>query len=477
MTTSALGVDGAVAIIGPRSPACAGMALVVLTDGILEVDPAEPGLLSSLTLHDPDSAADLVDQLVRSEDLEFDASALLLAASGFRAGVAPTADLRSLLRLGLVTWLDRYSPDRLSQFWLDLEIGCRTSAASDFIDEPNEAIRARLLPHVDEMLDLAAKYRSGAGPVNPALSGLVQSAIVVVLECVNDVPRRQDLDHASELGAVLRRFGTDTLNWEALALEPEFSGLDERILARAGHAGADPEPGRRGRSSVDWLQVPRGFLDPAEGTIAWEIGTSGTHIDVEVAAGYRATPSAVLGYRVLDQRGSLVGAGPLTLEPTEGLFRGSGRVGSDVSDLQVDVFDPRRMRPPRTGSAAIAAEAERAAALSVTLTRLAIGGRNLSRAVPALDQLQRSSRLYRAAARRTLSDATTSEWSEGLEARYIQTLQTLHGVADRVGRPVVRDRASATLGRLDQGVGAGSIDTELAAAEVALLNLSADGSA
>lgn len=457
-------LDDGLIQLGPRSAGCAGTATVELQDALVRVDPAEPGLLSSVTAFDRESAVPVADMLFWTEDLAQDASTVLLAESGPHAVVTPKSLLGTVLRIGLARWLEVYSPDDLDQFWLDLEIGCGVAEAKEIVASAEDLVRERLTGHADQLLEHAERFRAAPGLVPAPLSQLVLRGIDIVsaLLPAHD-PRLAELEHAAELSMALERFGSPRLDWDAALSDL----LPRRVLLAANHAGAGNETGPDvvdGQASVDWLQAPRGVLDSAEATIEWRLDRRQSTIEVEVLAGPRAAAYAgVLAFRVLTPTGSLLATGPLALTADATAFRGSARISDAERGLVVDVFDPDGAGYARIGPAAVAAEAERAAARAVSLARLVLGAGEPARARPALDLLQRASRLYSSAA-----EMSGPDWRLGLLEGQLQSLQVLHRVAMATGQEGVRSRTEAALSRRGRAP-YGQLEDELTAAELEFL--------
>ena len=161
-------------------------------------------------------------------------------------------------------------------------------------------------------------------------------------------------------------------DWTLLTALP---GIGDRLVAGAAHAGrGDGDDAERQVASVDWLQVPRGVLDTAEGTVTWSLSDGATpRVTVAVRALPDGAPATGLAFRLYGTALPLpIAAGSLQLAPGGTEYVGSAVLhGPPVGALTLDVHDPATARPPRLGDDRDTAEGMRWAARAVTALRLA----------------------------------------------------------------------------------------------------------
>ena len=441
-------------VLGPVSAECAGVGRVAMDGAILVIDPAEPSLVGSLTIFDETLVASTLDSVLWHRDPGIDPSIVLLPAPGQDDDCRPSPALTRLLRLGELGWLESWSPDALDPVLLDLEIG-RAAAEADLAVDGEEIAHERLTARISELLTLAERIRGPETlPTHPAVRKLVRDALRLSYESMTPTDAWfDDIEHEHELAAMVTAAGEGPLDWDDRRLLPDISTvlLETRALARAEHADATGHDRNRttlsGHSSVDWRQVPRGLLDTAESTIAWDLDVRAGSIEVSVKAANRPPSRATIGqgqlaFRVLAPDGSLLGLGPLTLVAAEGALVGRSRV-AETTQLEVDVFDPRLIQPPRVGPAAAVAAAERWSARAISLLRIAVGA-------GLADSLDRSIELLQYAGRMTelATSRAPADERQQLRGRQAQLLNLVHALAVQEERHVLQRRAANTLTRL-----------------------------
>lgn len=466
-------------VLGPRSAGSAGVGRVPLEGATLLVDPAEPGLLGQLTIFDDGLSKPLIDALWWHEDPGIDASTLLLPPPRADRSLAAAHALSSLLHVGVLFWLESWSPDDLDPVLLDLEVGQSTASAT-LVADGEEIARSRLIPRIPDLLGLAERIRGREAPVAPPTAALVRQALSTTHDLMteND-PGFDDVEHELELAVMLAAADQPWLDWDdrSSLFEIQRQLLGGRTLDRALSADAvsdDNTTASVGRTSVDWLQIPRGLLDTAESTVSWTLDRRAGSVNISVKASERwsttgAPDRGLLAFRVVATDGAVVGVGPLSYARSDGAFVGSCRV-DEVNRIQIDVFDPALIRPPRIGPAAAVATAERWAARAVSLLRLSLAADRADEARRASD-LEQTLQLLQYAARlaESATNRAPTDWQPALQARQIQLLDCLHALASIEGRSFVQRRAAATIARLGRQPSGGTPTVALTATEWALV--------
>ena len=371
--------------IGRRPAAPAGSGLVLLAGVDVHVDPSAPDDPPFALVHDTAEAEAGLRALYGAEV----ADAVRGAGGGADQESAPGSTSPTVevvpgraagptRRMGLVRWLEAFSPDDLPGTLLDLEFGAAAGqldhllAATD-LDEAADRLRRRAATAAA----LARRLRTeGAGSAPAGLADLLAMALPAAAAVVPlDDPAADDVAHEVELAAALRALGAGgiLLDWDALAAEP---GIAHREPVGTGSRAAPRELLDVDRTdSVDWWQVPRGLLRTDEDTVTWRLTGGGSLVRVAVAATTRA-PAAALGFRLYSDAWPVpIAVGALRLSADGRAFEGAAPVHGEPTGLLVlDVHDPTAGRPARLGADRTSARATRWAARGISALRLGSSG-------------------------------------------------------------------------------------------------------
>jgi hypothetical protein len=379
-------------VVGRRPAAPAGSGLVLLAGVDVHVDPSAPDEPPFALVHDTAEAeaglralygAEVADA-VRAAEGGADAGRAASESAGAPIAVVPGRAAAPTRRMGLVRWLEAYSPDDLPATLLDLEFGAAAAELDHLLaDTDADEAADRLRRRAGTAAALARRLRAeGARDAPAGLADLLAAALPATAAVVPlDDPAADDVAHEVELAAALRALGAAGLvpDWDSLTSRP---GVALRIPVGAGWRNAPPELLDVDRTaSVDWWQVPRGLLRTDEDTITWRLTEGGTAVQVAVVAAVRA-PAAVLGFRLHSDAGPMpVAVGALRLSADGRVFEGAAPVHGEPTGLLVlDVHDPAAGRPARLGADRTSARATRWAARGISAVRLG------SSALEAIDE-------------------------------------------------------------------------------------------
>lgn len=294
--------------------------------------------------------------------------------------LAPGPDAERLCRLALGQWLWRYWPQTsevpgLNTALLRIEL----AALSWEADESFGALQpagALLAGHLEELASavriLRDELRSDAGVLETPLARSIVFAVdaLVVGEAslaagadgalleewdtflAEVATVRDDVD--GEVAATSASTSTalvEELNaWLAVTVEQPIGRREEFALA----AGDDGES-IRGRSSVDWSQVPPRVLDWSEDTISWvaePVRTGEWHVSIRVSAVPGSDDDLFARLYLPDgSAGSLLPVLVLPLTPVGSEYAAEGRLHvDDPAALSVDVFHAAATHPPRVSA-------------------------------------------------------------------------------------------------------------------------------
>ena len=363
-------------LVGASPAAPAGAGLVRLDGADLILDPTAPDDPLHLRVSDLDDAGTAVELLHGSAV----AAAAERVADGGPAEVVTVeavtgGGVAAVAReLALLHWLELHSPDQLPAGLLDLSVGAAAAVLDDLLaDSEREAATDRLRRRAGLVVELSGRLRDAPSPPPAGLGTLVDAAVAATAAVQpHDSPLHDALTHETELARAVHALGGVRPDWTLLTALP---GIGDRLVAGAAHAGrGDGDDAERQVASVDWLQVPRGVLDTAEGTVTWSLSDGATpRVTVAVRALPDGAPATGLAFLLYGTALPLpIAAGSLQLAPGGTEYVGSAVLhGPAVGVLTLDVHDPAAGRPPRLGDDRATAEGLRWAARAVTALRLA----------------------------------------------------------------------------------------------------------
>jgi hypothetical protein len=369
-------VEDDTVLVGATPAAPAGAGLVRLDGADLLLDPTAPDDPPHLRVFDLDDALTAVELL---HGTEVAAAAERVADGGPPEAVPvdalPEGGIVAVAReLALLHWLELHSPDLLPTGLLDLGVGTAAAVLDDLLADSERADAAdRLRRRAGLVVELSGWLRDAPSPPPSGLGALVDAAVTATAAVLPfDSPLHDALTHETELARAVHALGGVRPDWNLLTGMP---GVGNRLVAGAVHAGrGDGDVVERRIASVDWLQVPRGVLDTAEGTVTWSLSDGATPtVTVAVRALPGGEPAAGLAFRLYGTALPLpIAAGGLRLAPGGTEYVGSATLhGPPVGALTLDVHDPAAARPPRLGEDRATAEGVRWAARAVTALRLA----------------------------------------------------------------------------------------------------------
>ena len=367
-------VEDDIVLVGASPAAPAGAGLVRLDGADLLLDSTAPDEPPHLRVFDLDDALTAVE-LLHGPAV---AAAAERVADGGPAEAVPVdtvaeGGVAAVVReLALLHWLERHSPDLLPAGLLDLGVGTAAAVLDDLLADGERADAAdRLRRRAGLVVELSGLLRDAPSPPPAGLGALVDAAVTATAAVLpHDSPLHDALTHETELARAVHALGGVRPDWTVLTSMP---GVGDRLVAGAVHAGRgdDDDEDERRVASVDWLQVPRGVLDTAEGTVNWSLSDGAVTVAVRALPG--GAPATGLAFRLYGGALMLpIAAGGLRLAPGGTEYVGSAVLhGPPVGALTLDVHDPVSARPPRLGEDRATAEGLRWAARAVTALRLA----------------------------------------------------------------------------------------------------------
>jgi len=424
--------EGGVIHLGRRFAAPAQEESIPLRGAIAHVDPTAVGLPVPLTITDADEAYDVLVRLYGHAVA--DAVSRVHPEGPTATAEVSTTGWRAVERLGLLLWLRRLSPLPLDPSALHLEIMAGVVACADLMD-PDDLGPDDPCEHTDALLETARFLRSTSDP-SPDRD-TVGDLLDVVLRHVADDPRTPG-DVALGAWHEVDLLEIDR-TWAQGATRPPTTPTWAMDLSPVGATAAgttSPSTTRRqGTDSLDWDRVPARLLDPAEGSITW-IARSGEG-SAGVAVVVRSAPSPSLHPMlralrpppvVADLRFRVYVPGLPFPAAEAGLARradwdawsGSVLLGRGAAsalhrspDLWVDVHTAGYPLPPKQGSAAVEAEAQRWTVRALAALRMAA-------AIPPTGEMDlRSSAAMSLARARTLWAAAEENSPEALACAHL----------------------------------------------------------
>lgn len=367
-------LGGVVVDAGPDS--VLGAQPVDLMEGFrVWIDPIDPARVLRVECTEVTEHAWFVDELFGSG-----AAQAILVGVGGDQGVTlrPTEVASDVARIGLLLWLEEHSPLPLDQGLLDAELAAAFDAVPGELAA--EEVKRRATAALPTVLELGARVTSGAGDIHPTaaiMARQIASTLLASVDLSADQAQAMVWLAAAATAAHTASEVTEDLDANLLVL------FDSATAATTWTAGVDASGDiHERRFSVDWCVVPRGALDPRDGTIRarWRPGEQEVTVTVAALAGGEPLPLLV---RVL--RAGIVDPDTVTQllhNPETETYRAvlvniDGLTDGD----RVDVFSAAASVAPLVGlEQERQAASLRCAARALTAMRLAAATRSTERA-------------------------------------------------------------------------------------------------